>query len=235
LDDYSYFCTEQVLSKGMSLLLLVSRPEFGVIRNRTNQPLANTLAVLQSRQNDQGGLGLWASSPETAEFPTVYAAHFLLEAKEHNQAIPQQMLAGINDWLARFASTPASTLADGRVHAYAVYLLARQGIRPTAALSNVEQELTRRYPQTWQTDLAAAYLAATYRIMQRNNDADRIIGNVPWAQQKREWSPEDYYYDTVVHDAQLLYLLARHFPNRLSAPPAAIESIGMAVSGNRVN
>ena len=235
LDDYSYFCTEQVLSKGMSLLLLVSRPEFGVIRNRTDQPLANTFAVLQSRQNDQGGLGLWASSPETAEFPTVYAAHFLLEAKEHNQAIPQQMLAGINDWLARFASTPASTLADGRVRAYAVYLLARQGIRPTAALSNVEQELTHRYPETWQTDLAAAYLAATYRITQRNNDADRMIGNVPWAQQKREWSPDDYYYDAVVHDAQLLYLLARHFPNRLSAPPAAIESIGMAVSGNRVN
>src|SRR5207249_7372740 len=57
LGDYSYFCTEQVLSKGMSLLLLVSRPEFGVIRNRTDQPLANTFAVLQSRQNDQGGLG----------------------------------------------------------------------------------------------------------------------------------------------------------------------------------
>ena len=112
----------------MSLLLLVSRPEFGVIRNRTDQPLANTFAVLQSRQNDQGGLGLWASSPETAEFPTVYAAHFLLEAKEHNQPIQQQMLDGINDWLARFASTPASTLAGGRVRAYAVYLLARQGI-----------------------------------------------------------------------------------------------------------
>jgi alpha-2-macroglobulin len=236
LGDYSYFCTEQVLSKGMSLLLLVSRSEFGVIRNRTDQPLANTFAVLESRQNDQGGLGLWASSPETAEFPTVYAAHFLVEAKERNQAIPQQMLTSINDWLARFASTPASTLADGRVRAYAVYLLARQGIRPTAALSNVEQELTRRYPQTWQTDLAAAYLAATYRIMQRNNDADRMIGNVPWSQQKREWSPDDYYYDAVVHDAQLLYLLARHFPDRVSASPsAAIENIGRAVSGNRVN
>jgi len=40
----------------------------------------------------------------------------------------------------------------------------------------------------------------------------------------------------VVHDAQLLYLLARHFPNRLgSAPPDALETISTAVSGNRVN
>src|SRR5262249_11884848 len=54
--------------------------------------------------------------------------------------------------------------------------------------------------------------------------------------QKREWSPDDYYYDAAVHDAQLLYLLARHFPDRLGTlPAAAIDGIGMAISGNRVN
>jgi hypothetical protein len=81
------------------------------------------------------------------------------------------MLENINSWLGNFASTPAGTLSAGRMRAYAVYLLTRQGIRPAAALSNVEQELTRRYPQTWQNDLAAAYLASTYRLMQRNLDA----------------------------------------------------------------
>ena len=139
----------------------------------------------------------------------------------------------LNDWLTRFASTPASSLADGRLRAYAVYLLARQGIKPNAALSNVEQELTRRYPQAWPTDLAAAYLASTYRLMQRNDDADRIIRNVPWSPQKRDLG-EETYYDPVVHDAQLLYLLARHFPDRLgAAPPVALETISAAVSGNR--
>ena len=47
--------------------------------------------------------------------------------------------------------------------------------------------------------------------MQRNDDADRIIRNVPWSPQKRDLG-EEIYYDAVVHDAQLLYLLARHFP-----------------------
>jgi uncharacterized protein YfaS (alpha-2-macroglobulin family) len=71
--------------------------------------------------------------------------------------------------------------------------------------------------------------------MQRNADADRIIRNVPWSQQKRQW-PDEVYYDPVVHDAQLLYLLARHFPERMSGvPPAALEGMGQAISGNRVS
>ncbi len=235
LDDYQYSCTEQLVSKGVAALLIASRPEFGAVKSRDAQPLAVTFSALMSRENDEGGLGLWASSPETAEFATVYGAHFLIEAKERGQQIPAEMLASLNDWLARFATTPASSLPDGRLRAYAVYLLARQGIKPTVALSNVEQELSRRYAQTWGTDLAAAYLASTYRLMQRNDEADRIVKNVPWSPQRKDWGGE-VYYDAVVHDSQLLYLLAKHFSNRLgTTPPVGLETIGKSVSGNNAN
>jgi len=235
LDDYPYLCTEQLVSKGMASVLLASRPEFGSVRNRSGASPADAYSVLQSRQNDSGGFGLWASSPETAEFPTVYAAQFLLEAKERGQKIPPALLTGLDDWLARFASTPAPSLADGRWRAYAVYLLARQGIKPASALSNVEQELSHRYAQTWPGDLSAGWLAATYRLMQRNADAERIIAKVPWSRQKRDLG-EEIYYDPVVHDAQLLYILARHFPTRLSGVPATVlEDLGSAASGNRID
>jgi len=233
LDTYPYPCTEQLVSKGFAALLLASRPEFGAVKTRDPLPIAGTLAVLQSRENDSGGFGLWSSSPNTAEFPTVYGAHFLLEARDRGQKVPPALLASVDGWLTQFASTPAPTLEDGRRRAYAVYLLARQGIKPAAAISNVEQELSHRSADTWSTDLAAAYLAATYRLMQRNADAERIIARVPWSQQKRQWGDE-VYYDSVVHDAQLMYLLARHFPDRVaSVPPAALEGLGQAVSGNR--
>jgi hypothetical protein len=235
LDSYPYPCTEQLVSKGFAALLVASRPDFGAVKTRDAQPIAGTLSMLQSRENDSGGFGLWSSSPQTAEFPTVYGAHFLLEARDRGQKVPPEMLASLDEWLTRFASTPAATLEAGRLRAYAVYLLARQGIKPAAAISNVEQELSHRAAETWSSDLAAAYLAATYRLMQRNADADRIIRGVPWSQQKRQ-GMDDVYYDPVVHDAQLLYLLARHFPDRMSGvPPAALEGIGQAISGNRVS
>jgi uncharacterized protein YfaS (alpha-2-macroglobulin family) len=235
LDSYEYTCTEQLVSKGFAALIIEARPEFGAVRSRDAQPLAATYSALRSRVNERQGLGLWSSAPETAEFATVYAAHFLVEAKDHNQKIPAEFLNDLNGWLSAFAATPASSLADARLRAYAVYVLVRQGIRPVAAISNVEQELTRRYTQTWSSDLAAAYLASTYRLMQRNEEADRIVRNVPWSTQKREFG-DDIYYDAVVHDAQLLYLTAKHFPTRLgSTPPAALELISAAVSGVRAS
>ena len=232
LENYAYTCTEQLVSKGISALILLTRPEFGSIKKPDAQPLEATFSTLRSRMNELNGLGLWSSTPETAEFATIYGAHFLIEAKDRGQRIPDEILTRLDGWLTRFASTPASSLGDARLRAYAVYLLARQGIKPAPALSNVEQELTNRYTKTWPTDLAAAYLASTYRLMQRNDDADRIIKAVPWSSQKKDFGDE-VYYDTVVHDAQLLYLLAKHFPSRLGAtPPAALEIMSKAVSGN---
>jgi alpha-2-macroglobulin len=93
LDEYPYPCTEQLVSKGFAALLLASRPEFGAVKTRDPQPIAGTLSMLQSRENDSGGFGLWSSSPQTAEFPTVYAAHFLLEARDRGQKVPPEMLA----------------------------------------------------------------------------------------------------------------------------------------------
>ena len=232
LSHYDYSCTEQLVSKGLSALMVLARPEFGAIEKSSDQSLERTYATLRGRMNDDGGLGLWASTPMTAEFATIYGAHFLIEARDRGQKVPPDLLLRLNDWLTRFAGTPASTIEDGRLRAYAVYLLARQGIRATAALSNVEQELAKRHTQLWPTDLAAAYLASTYRLMQRNDDADRIVKSVPWATQKKDFGDE-IYYNLVVHDAQLLYLLARHFPARLgTAPPVALETMAASARGN---
>jgi len=71
--------------------------------------------------------------------------------------------------------------------------------------------------------------------MQRNNDAEQLISKVPWSRQRRDWG-EEIYYDSVVHDAQLLYIFARHFPARLSSvPPTVLEDLASAASGNRID
>ena len=105
LDHYEYTCTEQLVSKGLSALIAHRRGRSSAsIRNAaTSSRSTPRSATLRGRLNDQGGLGLWASSPMTAEFPTVYAAHFLIEARDRGQKIPQDVLASVNDWLMRFA------------------------------------------------------------------------------------------------------------------------------------
>jgi uncharacterized protein YfaS (alpha-2-macroglobulin family) len=229
LGDYPYLCTEQLTSKGVGVMLSVTRPEFGI--QKPTQPLSSVISAIGARQNDQGGLGLWTSVPETAEFPTIYAAQFLIEAREHGQRVPPELLDRLNDWMQRFASSPAPTLDGGRNRAYAVYLLARQGLKPAPAISNVEQELSKRYTKDWPTDLAAAYLASTYRLLQRNDDAERIISKVSWSQQKNAWTGFDYYSPTV-HNAALLYLEAMHFPNRLpNVPRAVLDDMAKASMG----
>lgn len=234
LGDYQYSCTEQLVSKGVSAMMVLAHPEFGAIKTGSASPpseaLAPTMAAIRSRMNGDGGLGLWTSTPETAEFATVYAVHFLIEARDHGQSVSPDLLAGLDAWLTQFASTPASSLGSARMRAYAVYLLARQGIKSSGALSNVEQELTKRYAQTWATDLSAAYLAGTYQLMQRSADADRIVKAIPWSAQRKD-AGDDVYYDAVVHDSQLLYVMARHFPARLgTTSPVALETISASVS-----
>jgi uncharacterized protein YfaS (alpha-2-macroglobulin family) len=71
--------------------------------------------------------------------------------------------------------------------------------------------------------------------MQRNLDADRIIANLKWSSDKRDWE-SDIYYDSLTHDAQYLYLLSRHFPTRLNdLPPTMLQGVARWVSGGNVN
>ena len=139
----------------MAALLLSARPEFGAVRSRDQQPLDSLFSVLRGRQNDEGGLGLWSSSPITAEFPTVYAAHVLLEARERGQKIPVEVLAALDTWLTRFASTPASSLAEGRLRATRCISSRGRASSPAPRSRARRAGATKRYRGP-PTDLAAA-------------------------------------------------------------------------------
>ena len=54
---------------------------------------------------------------------------------------------------------------------------------------------------------------------------------VPWQTDAKAMG-DQVYYDTTVHDAQLLYLVSRHFPVRASSvPPAVLEIISASATG----
>ena len=74
----------------------------------------------------------------------------------------------------------------------------------------------RQLARTWHDDLAAAYLAASLKLLKQDKEADRLIDG-PQKVLTRAVIENAYrfarYYDPLVRDATMLYLIARHFPN----------------------
>ncbi len=211
LGSFPYSCTEQLVSQGMPALILGERPEFGYVRSSSDKNLLDLLAVLRSRQNAEGGFGLWASNHHVVEFVSVYAQHFILEAKEHGHPVPADMLQNGNTYLRHLAASEGASLADERARAYAIYLLTRQGEVTANLATTLQKRLEERYAKDWEQDIAAGYLAASYQMMKQEGLAGRIFGRLKPAVQKN-YSP---YYDSMSRDAQLIYLTARHFPQRM--------------------
>jgi hypothetical protein len=222
LNNFPHVCTEQLVSRAMPAIVLGKRPEFGKRGDSTigPKPFDEALAVLRSRQNAEGGFGLWTASVEADEYASVYAVHMLLEARERGMAVPADLLQRANAYLSQLAASPAKDLHDVRTRVYAVYLLTRQGTVTTGYLAALRETLDRKYSQAWQKDSIAAYLAATYKLMKDERAASKLLDG-PFEELQKRGEPFRYerYYDPLIRDAQTLYLASRHFPERVRKLP----------------
>lgn len=228
LDAYPYSCTEQLISKGMPALVLTGE------HNADTSGFGKVIQILRERQNDDGSFGLWSANLQVEPFTSAYAVHYLVEARERGMAVPADMLDNANRWLEATATGGSEGLAGVRTRAYAIYLLTRQGRVTSGMIAALQQELDARYAKEWPQDLTAAYLAASYKLMQQDGLATKLLKDIPWKASERIKDDGYAYYDPLVHDAQLLYLTAKHFKDRLgSVPDKVITTLGDAVSDNR--
>lgn len=224
LDNFNYSCTEQLVSQGMPVVVLQRRPEFGYNLPEATRRFTGLIETLRARQNAEGAFGLWASNEIVSEFASVYAVHFLLEARERDFIVAEDLLTNANTWLRQLAAREGAGLADLRVRAYAIYLLTRQGTVTSNYLAALQQQLDRDHGKVWRKDLVAAYMAASQRLMKNSKAADDLIGKMRVGEPQQA----DYaaYYDGLIYDAQLVYLLSKHFPERLKAmPPDVLNSL----------
>ena len=228
LDSFPHLCTEQLTSRAFPAVVLGQRPEFGQPSgnaaqkdgaNKSQQAFASAVGVLRSRQNAEGGFGLWTASVEADEYASVYALHMLIEARERGYSVPPDLLAKGNSWLQQLASSPAKDLHDVRSRAYAAYLLTRQGTVTSTYLAALRETLDKKYTTpnvlTWQKDSIAVFLAASYKLMKDEKQAAKLMDE-PLAQLEKRGEPYRYerYYDPTIRDAQTLYIASRHFPDR---------------------
>ncbi|BCQ46362.1 hypothetical protein ERHA55_38890 [Erwinia rhapontici] len=221
LADYPYYCSEQIVSQSIPLLLQSEHPELrgNLDADKVRQQLKGILDVLRSRQNADGAVGLWMASPQADPFITPYVVQYLLEAKAAGYPLPAGMLDDANVALRALAANGYEDLYHLRLRAWAVYLLTRQGEITTNALASVQETLKKRYPDSWQTDLSALYLASSWRLLKADDEAERLLAPGWKALDKaynKSWWTQNYY-DPLVQDATRLYLITRHFPEKVSA------------------
>ena len=232
LANYPYACTEQIVSQAMPALMLGERPEFGYVKAGPGADIETLVNELRVRQNDQGAYKLWPGGNTVVEFVSLYAQHFLIEAAVQGKAVPASLIENGNTYLREIASRDGNNLAEERDSAYAIYLLVRQGHVMSTEATALRKRLTERYKDQWEQDLAAAWLAAAYKLMRQDHDAAKAIAAIRFG----EDPAADLYDDPMTRDGFLLYVLSKHFPERLAAMPAtALENLATRINSNLYN
>ena len=227
LANYPYACTEQIVSQAMPAVLLAAKPDFGYVRAEPGADIAGLISQLRARQNDAGAYRLWPGSDQVVEFVSLYTQHLLLEAAERGEPVPGDLTENGNNYLRHVAARDGNNLTDERQSAYAIYLLTRQGQRMSAEISAQRKRLNERYRGNWEQDLTAAWLAAALDLMKQDRDAEQLIAPMKFGIA----TTDEIYYDPMTRDALLMFVIARHFPERLrNIPGDAMTTLAKRVT-----
>lgn len=233
LDAFPHACAEQIVSKVFPQIGLLGNGDADIDEEQVRDLFARTITTLRSRQTPEGGFRFWAASAEPARFPSVYIMHFFTDAAELDLPVPRDMRDAGLDYLGRIAGEQVQTLPDARLRAYAIYVLTRLGTVTTNHLTNLHEYLDRAHEDAWRSDLAGAYMGAAYALLKQERLGDGLAG----AYQLGAGEEMQSDFDTRLgRDAQYLYLLARHFPERLERiDPAQVRHLTGPVMQSRFN
>ncbi len=214
---YPYGCSEQIVSKVFPFLGFANDPVYQADLKALPDDYAALITKLRARQQADGGFAYWPGDGGSSLFVSLYVMHFLSDAKEQGYNVPADMLEAGIGYMQHILQSDPGSLDDARNQAYAIYLLTRNGVVTTNHLTHLQEYLDANYAKQWRADIASVYMAASYRLLQQDSLAFDLVKGY-----QAESKVDAYYswYDTALgRNAQYLYLLARHFPERLKGVP----------------
>jgi uncharacterized protein YfaS (alpha-2-macroglobulin family) len=219
LENYPYGCTEQLVSKAFPTMISAETMQQGLPRAGVATRIAEILDVAATRQNDEGAFGLWFAEPNLHfDLPSAHIMHFMTDAKEQGYDVPEDMFKRGLDHLQQDANGTPTDFREARNQAYEIYLLARNGVVVTNAVEHNHQWFVQNAPDQWSDDVAAAYEAATYALLKNQDQADGLISHFDLRNGQHRWPQQEIDYDDDLgRAAQYIYLVARHFPERLKS------------------
>ena len=228
LDDYPYGCVEQLVSKALPWLVMSNQPWFKADAATLQDKVQKTIQMLIQRQMTNGGFSYWPDTGSTNSdvFASIYAMHFLTEAKLRGFNVPANVYAAGIGYLKEVAAKEVTNLNEARLTAYAIYILTRNEIVTSNYLSNLQLTLNQHKEMKWNMDITGAYMAATYQLLKSSTEAVKLMDAFQLRAQQSE--DDNDFYNQNIANAQYLYLVALHFSDRLQH----IESV---VLDNLVN
>ena len=172
LDRYPFGCSEQIASRAMPLLYVneLAAEAHLALDGAIDQRLRDAVDRLLSRQGSDGSFGLWSVGGEDA-WLNAYVTDFLTRARERGVAVPDVAFRLALDRLKNFVANTADPGKDGgRDLAYALYVLARNGVAPVGDLRYIADTKLSAIA----TPIAKAQIAAALGLLGDKARADRV-------------------------------------------------------------
>jgi uncharacterized protein YfaS (alpha-2-macroglobulin family) len=173
LNTYPFGCSEQLTSKAIAWLHV---KDFASATNiagadDVDQKLNDAIARLLSRQASNGSFGLWSVGGEDV-WLDAYVTDFLTRARERGYKVPAEGFTLAIDRLRNYAgNTPDVSKNGGRDLAYALYVLARNGVAPIGDLRYIADVQLGKVA----TPIAKAQIAAALAMLGDKPRAERAF------------------------------------------------------------
>jgi hypothetical protein len=232
LDRYPYRCSEQITSRALPLLYVsdLASEAHVTLDAGTQQRIRDTIDALLTRQGSDGSFGLWSPGGDDVWLDS-YVTDFLTRAREHKFAVSDAAFKLALDRL-RNSAADLTDLGknNGTDLAYALYVLARNGLAPVGDL----RYLADAKLDSITTPIARAQIAAALALVGDRARAQRVfasalaaVGTVSFDLASRE----DY--GSTLRDAAAVVTLAAEGGADGATVQAAVQRVEAARATSR--
>jgi alpha-2-macroglobulin len=230
LDRYPYRCSEQITSRALPLLYVSQLGGAGNTPAASgaapDQRVRDAIEALLTRQDANGSFGLWGVGGDDVWLDS-YVTDFLTRARERKFAIPDVAFKLALDRLRNVVADTTDVGKNGGTGlAYALYVLARNGMAPIGDL----RYLADAKLDALETPIAKAQIAAALALVGDRARAERVyaaalaaIGPQP---QDDLAGREDY--GSTLRDAAALVTLASESGAAAATVQAAVQRVEAA-------
>ena len=172
LDRYPFGCSEQITSRAVAMLYVneLATQARLTTDGDIDQRIRDGIARLLARQGSNGSFGLWSVGGDDP-WLDAYITDFLTRAREHKFEVPAAAFTLALDRLRNYVATaPEPNKNGGRDLAYALYVLARNGVAPVGDLRYIADTKLNDLA----TPIAKAQIAAALAMLGDKERADRV-------------------------------------------------------------